>query len=140
MFLALDFKFDAAHRLMHHQGLCRNLHGHTWRVRVWVTGSVDSRSGMVMDFSFLKKQIRDVLADFDHAALINAEDEKLRKFLGVNGLREVLIDGEPTCENLARELFGKINKVLPYWVRVVKIRVWESETTSVLYERGKESE
>ena len=140
MFLALDFKFDAAHRLMHHQGLCRNLHGHTWRVRVWITGSVDSRSGMVMDFSFLKKQIRDVLADFDHAALINAEDEKLRKFLGVNGLREVLIDGEPTCENLARELFGKINKVLPYWVRVVKIRVWESETTSVLYERGKESE
>jgi len=93
---------------------------------------------MVMDFSFLKKQIRNVLVDFDHAALINAEDEKLRKFLGVNGLREVLIDGEPTCENLARELFGRMNKVLPDWIQVVKIRVWESETTSVLYEGEKE--
>ncbi len=38
-----EVSFDASHRLLHYEGKCRNLHGHRWRVEVWLAGEIDGR-------------------------------------------------------------------------------------------------
>jgi hypothetical protein len=52
-----EVSFDASHRLLHYEGKCRNLHGHRWRVEVWLAGEIDERTGILVDFNV----IRDVI-------------------------------------------------------------------------------
>ena len=54
-------RFDAAHILTNHQGLCRNLHGHTYRVDVSVGMDEAPGRDMVMDFKDLKEVVADVI-------------------------------------------------------------------------------
>lgn len=64
-----DFTFDAAHHLHHYEGKCKNLHGHTYRVVMTVSGYVDE-IGMIMDFSELKSIYRTAVHDqVDHQYL-----------------------------------------------------------------------
>ena len=68
-----SFKFDAAHVLTNHQGLCKNLHGHTYHVQASVTQSPDDTSDMVIDFKDLKTTCEEVITTrFDHAFLYNS--------------------------------------------------------------------
>lgn len=61
-----EFTFDAAHQLEWHAGECRRLHGHTYRLQVWVAGPVDDR-GVVIDFADLDKVVKEhVLLALDH--------------------------------------------------------------------------
>ena len=65
-------KFDAAHVLTNHQGLCKNLHGHTYRVDVSVAQAEDDDRDMVIDFKDLKGIANEVICDrFDHAFIYN---------------------------------------------------------------------
>ncbi|MBQ6330847.1 MAG: 6-carboxytetrahydropterin synthase, partial [Kiritimatiellae bacterium] len=67
-------KFDAAHILTNHSGLCKNLHGHTYRVDVSVAMSDDDASDMVIDFKDLKRIAVEKICDvFDHAFIYNTE-------------------------------------------------------------------
>jgi 6-pyruvoyltetrahydropterin/6-carboxytetrahydropterin synthase len=120
-----EVSFDASHRLLHYEGKCRNLHGHRWRVEVWLAGEIDSRTGILVDFNV----IRDVIERFDHQVILNREDPMvacLEKFQPV-----VTTEGDPSSEVLA----GEIRKFLDREcnlaggkARVVRIRVWESDT------------
>ena len=117
--------FDASHRLLHYEGKCRNLHGHRWRVEVWLAGAVDPRTGILVDFNV----IREVIERFDHQVILNREDPMvacLEQFQPV-----ITTDGDPSSEVLA----GEIRKILDRecglgggGARVVRIRVWESDT------------
>jgi len=95
--------FSAAHFLPEHEGACQNLHGHTWKVEVWLTGTVEPRSGMVIDFGDIKKEIR----VFDHRCINNQ------------------VDYVPTAENIAADLLQRI--MLYSRITSAKVRVWESE-------------
>jgi len=69
MIVGQTFHFDASHKLPTHQGPCSNLHGHTYRLEVEVEGEVGD-DGMVMDFSELKKTVKEeVICVLDHANL-----------------------------------------------------------------------
>jgi len=59
--------FDGAHKLENYNGPCANLHGHTWKVEVWIKGKQKQleKSGILWDFGKLKKAI----SIFDHALL-----------------------------------------------------------------------
>ena len=117
--------FDASHRLLHYEGKCKNLHGHRWRVEVWLAGPVDPRTGILVDFNI----IREAVERFDHQVILNREDPMvacLEKFQPV-----VTTDGDPSSEVLA----GEIKKLLDREcglgggvARAVRIRVWESDT------------
>ena len=73
-------RFDAAHVLTNHAGLCRNLHGHTYRVEVSVAGEADGGDGMVIDFKDLKSLLAEtVCARFDHAFIYNTGSEAERE-------------------------------------------------------------
>ena len=66
-------KFDAAHVLTNHQGLCKNLHGHTYRVEASVSQAPEDTADMVIDFKDLKRVCEEViLARFDHAFIYDS--------------------------------------------------------------------
>jgi 6-pyruvoyltetrahydropterin/6-carboxytetrahydropterin synthase len=64
------FTFDAAHCLPLHEGKCKQLHGHTWKLTVCVEGVVNERTGFVIDFNLLKDIVnRSVINRLDHKFL-----------------------------------------------------------------------
>ena len=118
-------KFDAAHVLSDHAGLCRNLHGHTYRVDVSVAQETDG--DMVVDFKELKKIANEVICDrFDHAFIYNTESAGEKEIAAVvekNGLRTVAIPFRSTCENLAKMFYGELKARIP---GLSSVKVWET--------------
>lgn len=127
-------KFDAAHILTNHQGLCKNLHGHTYRVDVSVSEPVGSESDMVIDFKDLKHLATEVICDrFDHAFIYNTESEGEREIAAVvekNGMRTVAIPFRSTAENLAKMFFNDLKAKIP---TLASVRVWETSDSCAEY-------
>ena len=127
-------KFDAAHILTNHQGLCKNLHGHTYRVDVSVTqGSGDTRD-MVIDFRDLKRIASEVVCErFDHAFIYNTESAGEREIAAVvekNGMRTVAIPFRSTAENLAKLFFGELKERIS---GLSAVKVWETADSCAEY-------
>ncbi|MBQ4384355.1 MAG: 6-carboxytetrahydropterin synthase QueD [Kiritimatiellae bacterium] len=120
-------KFDAAHILTNHQGLCKNLHGHTYRVDVSVTQPDDDPRDMVIDFKDLKSVATSVICDrFDHAFIYSTASEGEREIASVvekHGMRTVALPFRSTAENLARYFFGELKPRIP---GLVSVKVWET--------------
>ena len=118
-------KFDAAHVLTDHQGLCRNLHGHTYRVDVSVATEADD--DMVIDFKELKGILAEVICDrFDHSFIYNTGsvgESEIAAVVEKHGMRTVAIPFRSTCENLAKmfynELKGRVSGLSA-------VKVWET--------------
>lgn len=100
------FELDAGHRLANHSYKCQNLHGHRYIFDIEVKGEVSDYSGMLMDFSNIKKPIMEA---FDHNTLLNEEDEIVGdkgvvEFIEEHQEKEIyLMDREPSVENIADE-------------------------------------
>ena len=127
-------KFDAAHVLTNHQGLCKNLHGHTYRVDVSVAQAAGDTSDMVIDFKELKGLATEVICDrFDHAFIYNTESKGEREIAAVvekNGMRTVAIPFRSTAENLAKMFFGELKPRLP---GLCAVKVWETADSCAEY-------
>ena len=112
----VESSFDAAHQLVGHAGPCENLHGHTWKVQVHVSGSELNKLGMVKDFKELKSLLQSVISGLDHTNL-----NTVGYFRSIN----------PTSENVAKYIFDQASKK----AEVVKVTVFESPVTSASYTR-----
>ena len=127
-------KFDAAHVLTNHQGLCKNLHGHTYRVDISVSQPEDDGRDMVIDFKDLKGIATEVICDrFDHAFVYNTESAGEREIAAVvekNGMRTVAIPFRSTAENLAKMFFGELKSRVP---GLSSVRVWETADSCAEY-------
>lgn len=110
-----EFSFDSAHFLPHvpegHK--CRNMHGHTYRLRVVIGGEPDPRLGWLMDFKDLKEVVCRVIDQLDHK-LIN----------DIKGLEN------PTAENITVWIWKQIQPLLP---QLQRIELYETPTTGVIY-------
>lgn len=128
--------FDAAHILTNHQGLCKNLHGHTYRVDVSVSGDVEGDNDMVMDFKDLKRLANELICDrFDHAFIYNQNSEGEREIAQVverNGMRTVAIPFRSTAENLAKLFFSALAERIG---GVAAVRVWETPESCAEYRK-----
>lgn len=117
--LKIVTQFAAAHRLENFYGKCEALHGHNWKVEVFVGGSQLDNAGLLLDFGVVKAKTREVLEEIDH------------KYL--NEL-EAFRDRNPSSENLARYLFERLGAVLnTEAVRVLRVNVWESDNSCAAY-------
>ena len=127
-------KFDAAHVLTNHQGLCKNLHGHTYRVDVSVAQAEDDGRDMVIDFKDLKGIANEVICDrFDHAFVYNTESAGEREIAAVvekHGMRTVAIPFRSTAENLAKMFFGDLRPRIP---GLSAVKVWETADSCAEY-------
>jgi 6-pyruvoyltetrahydropterin/6-carboxytetrahydropterin synthase len=107
--LRIESHFDAAHKLIGYKGKCAELHGHTWKVEVFVVGEKLGDVGILVDFNILEEKMRKIIERLDH------------KFL--NNIKEI---GNPTCENLSKYIFETL-KDLPKNITLERVRVWEGE-------------
>lgn len=119
--------FDAAHILTNHQGLCKNLHGHTYRVEVAVAQAAEATDDMVIDFKDLKAILEEViLSRFDHAFIYSTASEGEKEIAAIvekNGMRTVPLPYRSTAENLARHFYETLKPRLP---GLAAVRVWET--------------
>ena len=124
-------RFDAAHVLTNHQGLCKNLHGHTYRVDVSVAQAADDERDMVIDFKDLKGIANEVICDrFDHAFIYNTESAGEKEIAAVvekNGMRTVAIPFRSTAENLAKMFYNELKSRVP---GLSAVKVWETADSS----------
>ena len=105
--LTKEFTFEAAHALEGYDGLCREIHGHSYRLFVTVKGTPcadesNPKFGMVMDFGELKRIVNEqILSRLDHAFVMRrtAESTRVAEQIGCRFGRIVLVDYQPTCEN-----------------------------------------
>ena len=127
-----EVTFDAAHLLTGYEGLCRNLHGHTYRLQVSVSSEPDER-GMVVDFKRLKELMKSEITDrFDHSFIYDSASETERAialFLQERGLRTVELPFSTTAENMARYFYGQLAKRVP----VSSVRLFETPTSCAEY-------
>ncbi len=115
--LSIKGDIAAAHFLRNYEGKCKNLHGHTWQVEVFILGKDLDEVGMVLDFRILKKKLKDFLDTIDHVCL-----NDLPYFQKVN----------PTNEHVAKYIYDKFGEeVAP--LKLSKVKVWESTVTGVTY-------
>lgn len=127
-------KFDAAHVLTNHQGLCKNLHGHTYRVDVSVSQSADDPRDMVIDFKDLKSIAANVICGrFDHAFIYNTTSTgecEIAEVVARHGMRTVALPFRSTAENLARYFFSELKSSIP---GLSSVRVWETADSCAEY-------
>ena len=129
-----ECRFDAAHILTRHEGQCKNLHGHTYRVVVEVAEAGDGED-MVIDFKDLKHVMGEVILErFDHAFIYNEESENEREIAAViakHGMKSVGLPFRSTAENLARHFFD----ALAVHVNVVSVKVYETPESCAEYRK-----
>ena len=126
--------FDAAHVLTNHEGLCKNLHGHTYRVEVSAAAADDPGRDMVIDFKDLKRIATEVIcARFDHAFIYNTASPGECEIAAVverHAMRTVALPFRSTAENLARYFFEELK---PRVASLTAVKVWETAASSAEY-------
>ncbi len=113
MQITTRLEFDAGHRIPCHKSQCRNLHGHRYALEITLSGDIItqenlSESGMVMDFSDVKRIARESVVDvWDHAFLVFKDDKDVLNFLNtLPDHKTVVFPTVPTAENMAAEAFN----------------------------------
>lgn len=129
------FGFEMAHVLYNHEGLCQNLHGHSYKLYVTLSGKIKNEpgapdDGMLMDFKELKSLVKDkILNRFDHAVAVNEKAPYAEAVQQLGFERCVLLDYQPTCENLLLHFARIVVPALPTGVKLQRLRLYETETS-----------
>lgn len=116
--LTVRSSFAAAHRLREYAGNCERLHGHNWQVEATVESATLDGRGMAVDFRAIKGALGEVLAELDHRYL-----NEVPPFDAEN----------PSSENIARYLFGRMAGRIPPPARLSRVTVWESDDARAEY-------
>jgi 6-pyruvoyltetrahydropterin/6-carboxytetrahydropterin synthase len=131
-----EFSFEMAHALWNYDGPCRNVHGHSYKLFVTLSGiPVDDpqnpKNGMVIDFTDLKSVVKkEIINVFDHVVTIsgNYDTEKMKMFRSMFG-NTVVVDYQPTCENLVADFAERIRKHFQDKVRLYSLKLYETATS-----------
>jgi len=136
--LTKEFGFELAHALYGHDGLCKNIHGHSYKLFVTVIGKPISdnsspKYGMVIDFSDLKKIVKEEIVDrLDHALMVNDDTSQINiqeALSGIVSLRIVNVNYQTTCENMVQDFAQRIKGRLPNGVSLHSIKLNETATS-----------
>lgn len=131
-----EFRFEMAHALWNYDGLCKNIHGHSYVMYVTIMGEPNPdinnpKYGMVMDFGDLKKMINEsIVTNMDHSLVIS-EKSKHEQLLQTEQMfdRRHILPYQPTCENLVIDFASRIKKLLPETVKLHSLRLYETATS-----------
>ena len=132
-----EFSFETGHALYGYDGKCKNVHGHSYKLSVTVIGvPISDRNnvkfGMVIDFSDLKKIVKEEIVDhFDHATVFNQTTPhiELANELIDRGHHVILVDYQPTSENMVIDFAQKIKSRLPKTIELHSLKLQETDTS-----------
>ena len=135
--LTKEFTFEAAHSLEGYDGLCREIHGHSYRLFVTVKGEPESNEaspklGMVMDFGILKCIVNEQIVErLDHSFIMRrtAEAEEVADVLSYRFSKVVMTDYQPTCENMLADFAERLLGALPEDIELYSLRLHETATS-----------
>jgi 6-pyruvoyltetrahydropterin/6-carboxytetrahydropterin synthase len=116
--VSVEQHFDAAHYLREYGGKCESLHGHRFKVVANVKAEKLDDIGLAYDFTELKKNLAEILAQFDHTCL-----NEVAPFDTIN----------PSSEHIARDIFEKLKSRLPREIELSSVQVWESPQSCITY-------
>lgn len=133
--LTREFNFEMAHALDGYDGLCRNIHGHSYKFFVTVLGEPcndpsNPKLGMVMDFGDLKRIVNQLIVDrFDHALVLtdNADNRRLLAQMQPKWEKIELLPYQPTCEMMLSDFASMLIPALPAHVKLVELKLYETE-------------
>jgi 6-pyruvoyltetrahydropterin/6-carboxytetrahydropterin synthase len=112
-------KFAAAHQLKMVTQKCENLHGHNWKVEVFVSGKELNNSGVIMDFGEIKKHLAVIMDSLDHKFLNDIDYFKT---------------SNPSSEVIAKYIADELKtKISDPRARVSRVSVWESDDACATY-------
>ena len=131
-----QFSFEMAHALRNYDGLCRNIHGHSYKMDITLAGQplrdeFSPKNGMVMDFGDLKRIVNEeIISLLDHALVLNAKtDTQLVDVLKQNYEKIVIVEFQPTTENLLNFIADKLKAKLSERVKLTRVRLRETDTS-----------
>jgi len=133
-------EFDAAHRILGHEGKCANLHGHRYAAEISVSAGLDS-IGRVIDYGVIKERIGSWIDKYwDHNILLHKDDlllevfnkskdhDKSKSYYDITKIPYVM-SCNPTAENIARELYAKCNQLFNIDEQILtmeQVRIYET--------------
>lgn len=130
------FQLEIAHALLNHDGPCKNIHGHSYRLHVTVTGRILNKAnhpkdGMIIDFKDLKKIIKKAITDeFDHALVLNNKVLQIDKHhIETLSNNIIYVPYQPTCENIIIDFVKRIQKQLPINISLHSLKLFETSTS-----------
>ena len=113
----VESHFSSAHNLRGYKGKCEELHGHNWHVEVTAYSEELDDTGMVVDFTDLKKVLKEIISGLDHKHL-----NELEAFKVVN----------PTSENIAKYIYDAMSAKMQA-AEIKEVTIWETDTSSATY-------
>ena len=129
-----EFKFEMAHALHGYDGLCKNIHGHSYKLFVTVKGNIkndkgNAKDGMVLDFDVLKEIVKpEIINKYDHSLVLNANSPHSE--IDLSAFEKVFfLPYQPTSENLVSDFALTIQKKLPEGVILHKVVLSETATS-----------
>lgn len=132
-----EFKFETGHALYGYDGLCKNVHGHSYKLSVTLLGTPITdpdhvKYGMVMDFSDLKKIVNEtIVTPFDHATVLNVDSphKELADTMESRGHKIMRVQYQPTSEMMVLDFAEKIEARLPEQLKLHHLILRETETS-----------
>lgn len=115
-----EAEFSAAHSLREYRGKCESVHGHNWKVHVYVRAQELNPLGMAIDFGEIKEALNAILSKLDHQNL-----NETAPFDRIN----------PTSENIAKYICQEASRIIDTeGLKVCRVMVWEKESSCAIYQ------
>ena len=129
-----EFKFEMAHAIHGYDGLCKNIHGHSYKLWVTIRGEVrkekgHQKDGMVMDFDVLKSIVKPAIINkYDHSLVLNAKSPHAD--IDLSAFEKVFyLPYQPTSENIVMDIANFIQSKLPNGIELYKVILSETATS-----------
>jgi 6-pyruvoyltetrahydropterin/6-carboxytetrahydropterin synthase len=138
------FHFEAAHAIQGYNGACRHIHGHSYELQVTVTPIHNNEDfipapGFIMDFKEIKKLVQQQIIDnLDHKLILS--ESFLEKFPALTQQENLArCTFEPTAENMLLYIHNSLVKVLPRQVKLLRLKIWETNNSYAEWTDGNNS-
>ncbi len=122
-----EYHWEMSHRLPFYEGLCWNIHGHSYKMILELEGTLNE-NGMLLDFYEIDKIALPIIKEYDHSLIVNDKDNKVIDFLKENNFRHKILGSTSTSENLAQHFCNlfKVEFAKHQNVKIVRVRVYET--------------
>lgn len=127
-----EMMIEMAHRLPSHKGLCRFIHGHSYKFVIHAEAASVNANGMIVDFKELKNVMEKTIGAWDHSLILACDDPAYNDLVSKGYCQVWAFPSEPTAENMAKWIGTEINdicKTCDLQFSVFRVDVWETTTS-----------